>query len=112
MSPVDFIVYVHLTAEFLLLPAVAFEQKHKHWGWAIAYSLSYVAVFSLLTRDPRDLLLIGAARLLIGHFRLGSVWARLINWNWQDRQPIADRKIMYGITTTLQLLVDLFAIAW
>ena len=107
------IVPVMWIGDYLILPEAAHQEKHRHLGWLTLYVLSYVALFNwFITHDTGDLLLIGLARFLIGYFRLPGKWARVINWEWVNAQPVCDRNLMRGMGWAMQAAANYFAVLY
>lgn len=75
---------LHFTADFMLQSTWMAVNKFKRWSAAIAHGVAYTAPFLIVTRDPIKLSIIVVSHTLIDHYRIPSVWPRILNWDWQS----------------------------
>jgi hypothetical protein len=71
----------------------------------------YTGCFLPITLIWWKLLIIGVTHILIDHYQVASIWARLVNNEWEAEQPVIPRWCMTVIDQTMHLTIDAIVIA-
>ncbi len=96
----------HGWGDFLLQSSWMAKNKYDRWWPAIAHAAVYTTCFLPLTQDIRELAIIGGTHLLIDHYRVAGLWARLVNSEWQKPQPVIPPGIMIVIDQIMHMTIN------
>lgn len=74
----------HLVGDYVLQSHWMATKKTEQWLPAVLHGITYTLPFLLLTRSVAALLVICVSHIIIDHYRLAKVVARIKNWTWTD----------------------------
>ena len=101
----------HLAGDFLFQTSWMANNKYTKWTPAIVHGCIYTLVFLSLTHDWWRLAIIGGTHIVIDHYRLAGLWARIVNWNWKDPQPFLPLFVLVSLDQTMHLLINYVALS-
>lgn len=80
----------------------------RSWLAAGIHAIAYTACYLALTRDVGDLFIIGVSHLLIDHYRVAAIVARIKEWDWKTPQPIIPPFVIFILDQGMHIFINCF----
>jgi hypothetical protein len=107
----DFLFQGKFIAENKFLPEgvkITHKMRVRSWFAVTVHAIAYTGCYLALTRDVSDLLVIGISHLLIDHYRVAGIVARIKEWNWKEPQPIIPKFVLFILDQGLHIFINCF----